>query len=666
MRFVLLVLAHCLCLCSASTVDSVGSPCAGAAALVNFGAEKLSTGVGNYKHLCHNDAFLSTAGHCIVAYSKADVTIRKQGFRFLSELCRIKAGRHISPTELSQLTDTTILACNWTLDDTALHSQPVALPQEVVDHNVHIRHLQNAFTSLTHRLGLGVILYFASVLTLVSIIHLIPTNKMPTWRPFLYIQRYIFMAPTFSYHHSLTYGPFQYSVPTRAVSLFIVSFVALNIIFLSLGYHFTTPNYAFPTASLQITVQLAERAGYLAVCHIPVLILFAGRNNWLLWTTGLPLDTYLVIHRWIARTMVSELVIHSLCYTLCKLQLHSLKKSWHARFWIFGFCAVACGGMILLQSFLVLRRRSYETFLWIHITLAVLFVSFAWQHLHRVDEGREYLYVAVSFWALDRILRLCRSLYISQTSWRRLGVSARVTLHPGEIIQITLKNSRAKPYPGSFGFLTDIKAPWESHPFSLIQGPCDVHIFARVRNGMTQRLCKTLRNEPNYRLDTSMFLEGVYGQQLPLENYRHIVLICGGIGITGVWAYAQYLFEKCPQVHARLVWYIADSSSLDWFGPHLAALEPRLMSGVTVYVKSLGSHTSKLNLKHITITIVTPDVRQVIAQETTFYSHHKSGGCGRMAVLCCGPGSMNDDARSAVVSNKTACPVDYYEESFSW
>lgn len=675
--------------------DAVGSPCAGTAALVNFGCPNSSIGAGNFKCLCQKTEFLQTVGHCIIEYSNGSHHTQNQAFEYLSELCRIRARRHISPDELIALTLKSTVKTNWVEGDTTLYRTPVRLAADgILDHNFYVRSTQVDFTNLTRRLAIGILIYFASILTIVSLVHLIPTNRLPSNKLYLYIQRCILIAPTFSYHHSLTVSPFHYNIPTRGVSFIVLGCVCVNVIFLAIGYHYIVPNYSFPTYSDQAAAQLAERAGYLAISHIPILILFAGRNNWLLWTTGLPIDTYLTIHRWIARILVSELVIHSVCYTISRIQMGRLRKSWHARFWIFGFIALACAGIILVQGFVMLRRRSYEVFLWCHISLAILFVAFAWQHLSLVDEGRVYLEVAVAFWGLDRVLRILRSLYLSQTSIYHMGTRACVRLHADDIIEVCLESTRARAYPGSFCFLINLQKPWESHPFSIIQGtndksvmdkPRQIHIFARVKNGMTRRLADKVRHSKGSddKIYMPVFLEGVYGTQLPFELYQHVLLVCGGIGITGVYSYAKFLLEEHPSVHVQLVWYIADASALEWFNPHLASLQPSRdsSSGIKIFVKAqtnseaesqLDLHEtlrSKLNLKRISVSCVRPEVRQVVADEIDFYIKSAASPRGsrrHMAVLSCGPGRMNDDVRSMIVSHRGGPRIDYHEESFTW
>jgi hypothetical protein len=56
-----------------------------------------------------------------------------------------------------------------------------------------------------------------------------------------------------------------------------------------------------------------------------------------------------------------------------------------------------------------------------------------------------------------------------------------------------------------------------------------------------------------------------------------------------------------------------------------------------------------------------PNIRQIVTEEVLNSS-------GTLAVLVCGPGALNDEARAAVADNlcEAKCRTDYYEEAFSW
>jgi hypothetical protein len=48
--------------------------------------------------------------------------------------------------------------------------------------------------------------------------------------------------------------------------------------------------------------------------QMPIMFLFAGRNNLLIWITGWSYNEFQVFHKWIARVATLEAILHSACY----------------------------------------------------------------------------------------------------------------------------------------------------------------------------------------------------------------------------------------------------------------------------------------------------------------------------------------------------------------
>ena len=51
----------------------------------------------------------------------------------------------------------------------------------------------------------------------------------------------------------------------------------------------------------------------MAINNLPVMWLFATRNNFLLWATGWEFATFNMFHRWIARACGLEVFVHGMC-----------------------------------------------------------------------------------------------------------------------------------------------------------------------------------------------------------------------------------------------------------------------------------------------------------------------------------------------------------------
>ncbi|MBW1279568.1 ferric reductase-like transmembrane domain-containing protein, partial [Escherichia coli] len=82
---------------------------------------------------------------------------------------------------------------------------------------------------------------------------------------------------------------------------YIFFFVALNIILSSVNYGSSQPHpWGFPKKE-ELLAYIGYRTGHVGYALLPLVVLFSGRNNFLLWVTNWSYGTYLLLHRWIAR-----------------------------------------------------------------------------------------------------------------------------------------------------------------------------------------------------------------------------------------------------------------------------------------------------------------------------------------------------------------------------
>lgn len=65
----------------------------------------------------------------------------------------------------------------------------------------------------------------------------------------------------------------------------------------------------------QTWTYVTDRAGWLAVANMPLLWLFAGRNDIFLWLTGWNFGTFNIFHRYVARIVTTEAIVHGIGYT---------------------------------------------------------------------------------------------------------------------------------------------------------------------------------------------------------------------------------------------------------------------------------------------------------------------------------------------------------------
>ena len=83
------------------------------------------------------------------------------------------------------------------------------------------------------------------------------------------------------------------------------------------GYQWSlTRCLSWPNPTDQIIRYSADRTGIMSFANFPLLWLFGGRNNILMWATGWSFATFNIYHRHVARVATLQGVVHSLLYVV--------------------------------------------------------------------------------------------------------------------------------------------------------------------------------------------------------------------------------------------------------------------------------------------------------------------------------------------------------------
>src|SRR6186713_2224781 len=113
----------------------------------------------------------------------------------------------------------------------------------------------------------------------------------------------------------------------------------------------------------------------------PLVILFAGRNNILIWMTNWSHSTYMTLHRWVARIFAIQVIVHSIVELILYIDTGEFATETLELYWIWGIVATLAVCLMLVLSMLFLRRLSYEAFLILHVLLAVFVIAGTWYHI---------------------------------------------------------------------------------------------------------------------------------------------------------------------------------------------------------------------------------------------------------------------------------------------
>lgn len=276
-------------------------------------------------------------------------------------------------------------------------------------------------------------------------------------------------------------------VPSRALTLLILCYIALNAVFCVIKSPTLTPDTWYVSTKKQHTSWVADRLGVLCFANIALTIMFSGRNTPLLWITGCSRTNIITFHRWVARVAAIEGVVHAVLYwngtnsdgyrmfTLAS-GIHTV--NYNSSYWGFGIIAViAMGSMVAVFSILPLRTKAYEIFLFIHIILAAIILIGLWYHVvdryHKAYGYEVWLYIAFALWGFDRLARPLRMILLNWKSWCLPShPSAIVELLPGdEFMKVTVFPSLTWNFSAGqhcYLYFPSLKTnPFQSHPFSI-------------------------------------------------------------------------------------------------------------------------------------------------------------------------------------------------------
>ncbi|KAH3672403.1 hypothetical protein WICMUC_004239 [Wickerhamomyces mucosus] len=472
-------------------------------------------------------------------------------------------------------------------------------------------------------------------------------------------------------------------IPTRLESILIFVYFVYVILTQSIGiYHFFAEDTIWKTKDGQLGRYVGDRAGVTVTFGFLLSFLLAGRNNFLLWFTGIKYSTFNMYHRWISRINLLLLLVHAIAMNYQSLGIGKFQSRVLTDWYQAGIVASIFGGFIFVFSAYWFRYHHYEVFLLSHFALVLGFLVGSAIHLH--DFGY-YQFTAcfAAFWGFDRIARIARLIaFGSQKS--------KVQVISKETLKLTIpKRKFWRAPPGSYGyvhFLTKT-AFFQSHPFSLIEEDANtVTMHVKIKGGVTSHIHKLISAKPNQEGYINISIEGPYGDSKPLHKYDTALLYAGGNGIPSLYAYAKHLAETRKN-HIKLYWVLRNWHSLDWFDRELLKLKDLPITTIIYISKpdspigtkfsdktdssSVSSKEDTGNEKIASETdVITklfdfvefrygrPDIKQLVREDIV------ENGDGNTAIMTVGHTTMADDIRQSVSQSVGLAKgqVDYYEE----
>ncbi|KAL8726391.1 MAG: hypothetical protein Q9166_006742 [cf. Caloplaca sp. 2 TL-2023] len=457
-----------------------------------------------------------------------------------------------------------------------------------------------------------------------------------------------------------------FHMPTRGQAFFIFYLIAINVILSAVGFKSSQPNSWYPDvlgSDGQIISYVTNRLGVLSFANIPLLFLYAGRNNVLLWLTNWSHGTFLLLHRWVAWIATLQAILHSAIYL--EMYVHDGTHASESKlpYWVWGVVATLCMSILLPASILPIRKNLYEFFLAWHVLLSIfVLVGCFWHILERFQRQWGYenwIYTAIAIWGSERAMRLARLA--------RNGIkTAQVTVIDEDYVGVDIENVSGSGHAFLY-FPTLTWRVWENHPFSVAstvlalsdrpstlkhnadveklgsssdgsdsdsherryQSPTDTKIgltfLVRTRGGVTGQLRK--------HATLPVLVESAYGPHEDLSAYSLLICIAGGVGIT---ACVPYL--RAHPGATKLFWGAKSQNIIDAMAPSLSGIERETFVG------------QRMNITEVLH-------KELVDSSTT------------TVVLVSGPSEMADEVRyviSELGRQTKGIKVRLMEEAFSW
>ncbi|KAM3438034.1 hypothetical protein MY4824_003481 [Beauveria thailandica] len=486
------------------------------------------------------------------------------------------------------------------------------------------------------------------------------------------------------------------TLPSRLHMFIIIVYLGSNLAYMFILNWQNENKWAF-------CAELRGRAGVLAVVNMVPLIILAGRNNPLIAILKISFDTYNLLHRWMGRIIVVETVIHVTAWCIPAVADGGWRNVQEKILASLFLGSGAVGTLAFLALFFLsvspFRHAFYETFLNLHIVLALVSFVCTWLHCASsdVDHGGlpqlPWVIAVVFLWLFDRLARVVRLTY---ANWSDKGFTdALCEAMPCDVTRVTVRLPRFMNIePGTHAYLRfwGING-WESHPFSIAwvehetthtlpisaekeplnavdraNAYTNVSFVIGAHTGMTRILLdRASRSVRGIRIKAAF--EGPYAGHHCLDSYGHCVLFAGSTGITHQISYLRHLLDgyNAGTVATRkltLVWIIREYESLEWVRPYMDTIlripNRKDLLRIQVFV------TRPKNPRDIVSSSSTvkmfpgrPNVRLLLVKEV-------QEQIGAMCVTVCGPGGLADDVRSAVRAVQGHSVIDFIEESFTW
>ncbi|KAG2382459.1 hypothetical protein C9374_005039 [Naegleria lovaniensis] len=405
---------------------------------------------------------------------------------------------------------------------------------------------------------------------------------------------------------------------------------------------------------------------------------------------GVSFDRAIKFHRWLGILQWWYVTAHGVAmvgyYYGSDTYLVSLASPSYPILGIIAWFFMSC---LWLMTFPAIRRKLWEVFLISHIILSILVVIFSVIHGSGYINLLPYMGLSIAFYLFDVLLRVVFGFGVPTQL-----VSMQYNEH-AEVTTITMRKPfltfGSNPSHGHFIFLyIPGVSLYQHHPATVsscktIESSSkqkELEFTVHIRNfnsGWSLKVAKVAKEQAELRrnlpaneskLIKFCRVEGAYGNlSVPLFQYKTIVLIAGGIGVTPVNAIYSDLLEKYSNTATKRVYYswsIRSEEMIELFpaltrdgGKHF---HPHIY--VSRKPKDLEKHDPRIHYCRAN----PKEFLEMVKKQLKEQYGCQEGQLEYVGVLVCGPEQLITSVSNAVwdCNERNGIRFHLHKETFTW
>lgn len=231
---------------------------------------------------------------------------------------------------------------------------------------------------------------------------------------------------------------------------------------------------------------------------------------------------------------------------------------------------VVCMGVFAFNK---IRRNYFELFYYTHHCYLVIYVGALWH----ATSLWYYLIIGLGLYFVDRLIRHSRGCKVvgglSVTAQGKTDSAYAITR-----LEIQTLDGLAPMFEaGQYGFINvpEISAlQW--HPFTISSAPCDAKLQFNIKamglGTWTESLHQFASSCQHLEMLPQVNYDGPYGLGLEWQQYKRIILVVGGVGVTPALSILKELYDDITvkggshTVKLEFVWSIQSIEMLNNIG----------------------------------------------------------------------------------------------------